>query len=176
MRHLLLPPPQARPSFYGASLVFLGLTALFWPHEKASALSIAGNMSVSATVLSSSNCRFVVPKSTTLTFGTIDPSSAINATASGSLVVRCGGSAANATFAITHDSGLHETSAGLYRMQHSVTPTAYLAYDVSYSPQSATIPKNTNQTITITGTVTPSQFGNAIAGNYTDTVTVSVSP
>ena len=154
----------------------IGLVALGWLPTKAIAATTAVDMTVSAVILSSSNCRFVVPKSTTLAFGTIDPSSLANATTSGSLVVRCGGSAANATFAITHDSGLYETGAGLYRMRHSVTPTAYLAYDVSYSPQSATIPKNTNQTITITGTVTPAQFGNAIAGNFTDTVTVTVSP
>lgn len=153
-----------------------GLVAFGLLPAKAIAATTAVDMTVSATVLSSSNCKFVVPKFTTLAFGTIDPSASTNATASGSLVVRCGGSAANATFAITHDGGLHETGAGLYRMRHSVTPTAYLAYGVSYSPQSATIPKNTNQIITITGTVTPAQFGNAIAGNYTDTVTVTVSP
>ena len=40
----------------------------------------------------------------------------------------------------------------------------------------ATIPKNANQTITVTGTVTPTQYGNAIARNFADTVTVSPSP
>ena len=157
-----------------AGFVFAGFLLL--PGAAFSAGSAVDSMPVSATILSTSNCRFNVPKSTTLAFGTIDPSGLSNATTTGSLVVRCGGSAANATFALTDDSGLNETGVGAYRMQHSVTATAFLGYSVSYAPQGATIPKNTNQTITITGTVTPAQFGNAIAGNYTDTVTVTVSP
>ena len=82
----------------------------------------------------------------------------------------------SATFAISDDSGLNSTGVGAYRMQHAVTATAFLSYSVGYSPQTATIAKNTNQTITVTGTVTPTQYGNAIAGNFTDTVTVTVSP
>ena len=177
MRHILKSPPRA--SLVGikggfALLVLAGFLGM--PGGAFPAGSAVDTMAVSATVLSSSNCKFNVPKSTTLAFGAIDPSGSLNATATGSLVVRCGGSAANATFTLTDDSGLNETGVGAYRMQHSVTATAYLAYSVSYSPQSATIPKNTDQTITITGIVTPAQYGNAIAGNYTDTVTVTVSP
>ena len=133
-------------------------------------------MPVSATVLSTSNCRFNAPATATLAFGTIDPSGIANATATSSLVVRCGGSAANATFAITDDSGLYKTGPGGYRMRHAVTTSAFLGYSVGYSPQTATIPKNTDQTITVTGTITAAQYGNAIAGSFADTVTLTISP
>ena len=156
------------------ALVLVGFLGL--PNVIMAAGSVAANMPVSATVLSTSKCRFNAPGSTTLAFGTIDPSGIANATATGSLVIICAGSAPSATFAITDDSGLNSTGVGAYRMQHAVTATAFLGYSVGYSPQTATIPKNTNQTITVTGTVTPAQYGNAIAGNFTDTVTVTVSP
>ena len=133
-------------------------------------------MAVSATVLSTSNCKFNAPATASLAFGTIDPSGLSTVTATTSLVVRCGGSAPNATFAITHDSGLYKTSPGAYRMRHSVTTSAFLGYAVGYSPQTATIPKNTDQTIMITGTITAAQYGNAIAGNFADTVTLTISP
>ena len=177
MKHFVDTPSgagyfSARREFVALVLaVFLGL-----PSTSFSAGSASASMSVSATVLSTSNCRFNNPGTTALAFGTVDPSGISNVSATGTLVIRCGGSAPNATFAITDDSGLHNTGVGAYRMQHAVTTTAYLGYSVGYSPQSATIPKNTNQTITITGTITPTQFGNAIAGNFADTVTVTVSP
>ena len=61
-------------------------------------------------------------------------------------------------------------------MRHAVTTTAFLGYSVGYSPQTATIPKNTDQTIMITGTITAAQYGNAIAGSFADTVTLTISP
>ena len=177
MAYLIHSSPRATFSFGKEKFIALVLVGfLGLPNVLMAAGSVAASMPVSATVLSTSVCKFNAPGSTTLPFGTIDPSGAANATATGSLVIRCGGSASSATFAITDDSGLHSTGAGAYRMQHAVTATAFLGYSVGYSPQTATIPKNTNQTITVTGTVTPTQYGNAIAGNFTDTVTVTVSP
>ena len=151
-------------------------STLMAPSLTVSAGVFNGTMQVGATVLSTSKCKFNAPGSTTLAFGVIDPSGAGNVIATGSLSVICRGSAANATFAITDDSGLYNTGVGAYRMQHAVTTTAYLGYTVNYSPQSATIPKNTNQTITVTGTITAAQYANAIAGNFADTATITVSP
>lgn len=177
MQQAFKPSSQASNFLLRKGHAVLVSTALLaFPGAALPAGSAVVSVPVSATILSSSNCKFNVPKSTALAFGTIDPSGSTNITATGSLVVRCGGSAPNATFAIDDDSGLNETGVGAYRMRHTVTATAYLGYSVSYAPQSATIPKNTNQTITITGTITSAQYANAIAGNYSDTITVTVSP
>lgn len=134
----------------------------------------SGTIQVGAVVLSKSNCRFN-NGALTLDFGEIDPSSNTNATATATKVFRCGGSATNATFSITAGSGDH-FSGGTRRMQHGTTTSEYLAYSLALSPATATVPKNVDQTLTITGTITPAQFGNAIAGAYSDTVTLTINP
>ena len=130
-------------------------------------------MSVSATVLSKSNCKF--PNgSITLPFGTIDPSGTANAVASSTTTFTCSGSAATATFLITQDGGLHNASGN--RLQHATVPGAFLPYSISLSPTTGTVPKNLAQTLTITGTILPGDYQQAIAGNYADTVTMTIAP
>lgn len=132
-------------------------------------------VSVSATVLSKSQCNFSATAAT-LAFGAINPSGSAAATQSTSLVVRCGGSAPNATFSISHDSGLYETAVNANRMRHATVTTEYLPYSLSISPASATIPKNTDQTITISGSVAATDYQNAYAGGYADTVVLTLVP
>jgi spore coat protein U-like protein len=128
-----------------------------------------------ATVLSKNICKFNHPPSATLAFGNIDPSSSANATATATLTIRCAGASPTVSYALTHDSGLHETDVNANRMRHA-TLNEYLAYAFALSPSSATIPKNAHQTITITGTMTPANFQNAAMGAYADTVVVAVNP
>jgi spore coat protein U-like protein len=115
---------------------------------------------VSATILSKSNCAFDTAGPSNLAFGTIDPSSAAAVTASVGIVFRCGGSAANATYVITSDDGLHEAG-----------PSSTLNL-----PASATVPKNVDTTFTLVGTIQPSAFANARAGAYADTVILTIAP
>lgn len=136
----------------------------------------SSGITVNATILSNSNCRFVPPKSAAINFGILDPTSPVNVTVSSSLTVRCAGSAPLATFGITDDDGLNETGPNANRMGHSVVAGQYIPYSLSINPTSATIPRNTNQTITVTGTLNGVDYQNAIAGLYTDTVTLSVLP
>ncbi|MHB8895788.1 MAG: spore coat protein U domain-containing protein [Candidatus Geothermincolia bacterium] len=140
--------------------------------------AIAANnatVAVSATVISKSNCKFAT-NAAALGFGTLDPANPVNVTRTATLTVRCGGSSANATYLITDDDGLHESGPGAERMRHTVTLTEFLPYGFSYAPASATITKNTNQTITITGMVTGANYQNALVGNFADTVTLTVVP
>lgn len=132
-------------------------------------------VSVGATVLSNSNCKFNNPPSAALAFGNIDPSSGANATATATLTIRCGGASPSVTFALSHDSGLHETGPDANRLKHA-TLNEYLPYGFTLTPSSGTIPKNTNQTITIDGTITPASFQNATMGTYADTVVVTLNP
>ncbi len=130
-------------------------------------------MSVSATVLSKSNCKF--PNgSIVLAFGVIDPSGLSNAIASTSTTFSCGGSTATATFLITQDGGLHNASGN--RLQHATVPGAFLPYSLNLTPSTGTVPKIVTQTLTITGTIVPADYQQAIAGNYADTVTLTISP
>lgn len=151
------------------------LTGLAFPASRAWSAD-SNTINVRAVVLSSSNCRFTPPKLANIDFGIVDPLNPVNLTVSASLIIRCSGSAPNATFFITDDDGLYETGPNAGRMRHATDLTQYMSYSLSLTPDTATIPRNTNQTITITATLNGAAYQNAIAGVYTDTVTVNIIP
>ncbi|OPY65845.1 MAG: hypothetical protein A4E63_02826 [Syntrophorhabdus sp. PtaU1.Bin050] len=135
----------------------------------------ASTLSVTATVVSRSNCRFITSTSS-LNFGTLDPGNPSDKTVNASVMFWCGGSAPMATFAITHDSGLYETATDAPRMRNTAATTEYLPYTLSLSPTSNTVRRFTIQTLTISGTVHGTDFQNAYAGNYSDRVVISIEP
>lgn len=132
-------------------------------------------LSVGATVLSKNVCRFTNNGPTALSFGAIDPSSLSNANATASTTFRCTGSSPSATYVITSDDGLNETGSNQPRMRHATDATQFLRYSVNL-PQSATVPKNVVQTLSLSATITPVDFQNARAGAYTDTVILTIAP
>ncbi len=132
-------------------------------------------VAVSATVLSKSNCKFsAVPGP--LSFGSLNPLNSGNGTASATITFRCGGSAPTATFIISQDSGLYKTGPNGNRMRHATVLTEYLPYALTLSPTSGTVLKNVSQTVTVSGTITAPDYQNAYAGNYADTVVISLNP
>jgi spore coat protein U-like protein len=112
----------------------------------------------------------------TLAFGTIDPGATSNYTATATRNFVCNGSAPNATFLITAGDGLYASTPGVRRMRHGTTLTEYMTYGLSLSPAAATVPKGVTQTLTVTGTLTPTDFGNVLAGGYSDTVAITLNP
>lgn len=130
---------------------------------------------VNATVLSKNNCKFQGTTSVALAFGNIDPSSATAATASAGLVIRCAGSAAIATYALTLGNGLHGTGPGALRMKHA-TLNVFLPYSVTLTPASGSVAKNVNLAIAVNGTVTPANFQDATIGAYADTLVITLNP
>ena len=132
-------------------------------------------VSVSATVLSKSNCRFFAA-SAALNFGSLDPANSSDATINTTITFRCGGSAPNATFFIGQDYGLHETGPGANRMQNTTVLTEYLPYTITLNPLTNTVPKNVVQTLTISGSIIASDYKNAYIGSYSDTVVISIAP
>ena len=136
----------------------------------------SGAFTVSVVVLSKSNCKFQGSSSATMNFGALDPSSSSDAVATANFTIKCGGSAANATFAMAAGDGLWALTPGAQRMRHLTTTTQFLPYSLSFSPASATIPKNTLQDIVVTGRITPANLQNALAGSFSDTVAITVSP
>ena len=131
-------------------------------------------VSVTATVLSKSVCRFD-SKSLALNFGTFDPGSPSDATATATVGFRCAGSAGTAVFAIVADAGLHG-SGGFPRMQNGTIPSEFLPYFLALNPATGAVPKNTNQTLTITGTIRRSDFQDAYVGTYIDTMVLLILP
>jgi hypothetical protein len=130
---------------------------------------------VSATVLSKSNCKFTSATSA-INFGTLNPANSTDVTASATITFRCLGSAPVATYAVTHDSGLYETAPSLNRMRHATITTEYLPYTLTLNPANGTIPKNTPQNLTITGTVRASDYQVSAAGAFSDSVVISINP
>lgn len=136
----------------------------------------SNSVSVSAVILSKSNCRFDNPTTANLDFGTLDPLIPADVSVSATLSFTCRGSSKVATYLISGDDGLHESAPGSPRMQHTTDPSAFLPYLLTLSPTSGSAPKNVAQTLTVKGTVLGSDYQSAIAGNYSDTVTISIQP
>ena len=135
----------------------------------------SSTVSVAAVVLSKSNCKFN-SNTATINLGSLDPANPIDRTVSTTVTFVCRGSAPSTTFSFTDDDGLYETAPNAKRMRHTTVTTEYLPYSLTLNPISGTIPKNTNQTLTISGTVTGTDYQNAYTGNYSDTVVISIEP
>lgn len=134
-----------------------------------------GSMTVSAVVVSKNNCKFS-SGTMALNFGNVDPASTVDATASASTGFTCNGSAPTVTFFISAGDGLYSTGPGVRRMQHATVATEFMAYSLGLSPSSATVPKGSAQTLTVTGTIRPFEFQNVRAGTYQDTVVITLTP
>ena len=132
-------------------------------------------VNIAAVVLGNSNCRFTSASPSALDFGIIDPSSVVNATASVTIGYRCNGGSAIVSWNIVANDGLHPAGPGAQRMRHATTLTQFLPYSLNL-PTSGTVPRNTDQTLTLTGTVTPAAFQTAIAGGYADSVLLTIAP
>ena len=118
-------------------------------------------------------CRFNSAAST-LAFGGLDPSTGLDVNASTSTTFWC---TKNATYSVSDDDGLYETGANANRMRHATTLTEYIPYSFSYSPTTGTGNGRTSAiTLDISGTVTFANYQNAAAGDYADTVVVSITP
>lgn len=143
--------------------ILLTLTVEGWGAATAS-------LSVSATILSKSNCRFTTPTGT-LAFGSIDSGGAADVSATASLTFRCNGSAPIATYLISDDDGLN-----VNRMAHTTLAGNFLPYQLSYTPISGSVPRGDPLTLAITGTVRRSDYQSAVVGSYSDTVILSIFP
>lgn len=146
-----------------AALGMLGLSGL------AAAASTTHQLNVSATVQGS--CRFNSSGPTALSFGGIDPASTANAVANANVLFRCtSGTTSSVTKAGVNDSaGTHRVTDG----SNFIPYTATLAGDVQVGTGYGA---GQDKTLTVTGTITPTDFQNAPAGTYTDTLTLTIAP
>lgn len=101
-------------------------------------------------------------------FGSLDPSVANTRTAFTDVKVKCNpASGTTPTWQFTGQNG----NAPL-RMKH-VSQSAFIPYSVSPSFQGST---GVNQNWRITATVLGTDYENAVAGNYSDTLTATITP
>lgn len=142
----------------------------------AQAASDGGTLAVTATVLPKNNCKLAGGGTLSLDFGLIDPSATGNATATTVTTFRCTGSAASSPYLITASDGLHASGPDARRLRHATLASETMAYSLSLTPQSGSAKRNVDQDLTITGTIVPSAFQAAPAGNYADTVIITFNP
>lgn len=132
----------------------------------------AGTNTVTVTANVVGTCKFNSATST-LAFGALDPSSGVDVNASTTTTFWC---TKNASYSITDDDGLYEVVARSQSMKHA-SLTEYIPYTFSYSPTKGTGQgRTTNITLNISGTVTFANYQNASAGDYADTVVLSITP
>jgi len=118
-------------------------------------------------------CRFSSGTST-LAFGGLDPSSGAPGSAATSVDFWCTN---GASYSITDDDGLHELAVDGNRMEHTGTAGNFIAYGFSYNPATGTgSGRTTPITLNISGTVAFADYQNALAGSYSDTVALSITP
>ncbi|GBC85429.1 hypothetical protein HRbin11_01878 [bacterium HR11] len=130
-------------------------------------------------------CKFV--SGATLNFGNLDPSIGTDANATTSLQFWC---TRGASYTITDNNGQNWNGTN-QRMQHATVPTEFIPYSYCYSsagpapsPCSTDTGSDTGTgngpqnpiTLNISGTITGSNYVNALAGSYSDTVTMNITP
>ncbi len=128
-----------------------------------------GTVNINATVVGT--CKFTT--NTANISVTLDPSVGGTVTGSGSLVFWC---TKNASYTVTDDDGLYETGPNANRVFNSLA-SEYIPYTFTYTPTSGTGsgPQNTI-TLTLTASFAQTDYENAAAGTYSDTVTITVTP
>lgn len=135
------------------------------------AASTSHNLSVSATV--QGHCRFDDVGPTALGFGSIDPTSTTNKTATATVSFRCTRgtmSSISGVVGANDASGVHYVSDG----------TNDMAYTVSFGGSDVQpgtgYGSGNEKTLTVTGTIAVTDFQNAPAGTYSDTLQLTFAP
>jgi hypothetical protein len=121
------------------------------------------------------NCRFQSGSTTgAMGFGTLVPGSGATATAQTVLHIRCSPSGDFPLLTVSFTSA--NGGAGTYQLAR-MGGGALIAYGLGYSavPDSST-PARIDARLTITGTIAPAAYNNALSGAYLDTLTILVGP
>jgi spore coat protein U-like protein len=145
-----------------------------WARIALVALFAAAGLGGSPAFANGSTCLFQA-RGLALSFGTLNPASAANVTipvAAATLTAdKAGDCATSKTMAFTADSGLHFS--GSRRMTNG---TDFIPYSITLPGNQPGPGNNTYATFTFNGTILGTSYENVSAGNYSDTVTLTVTP
>lgn len=138
------------------------------------AASTTHGLNVSATVVG--NCRFNDAGPTALAFGSIDPTSTLNKTATANVSFRC---TSGTTSSIASAVGGNDVG-GVHYVKDGSNNT--MPYTVGFGGTDAQLGTGHggpagNKTLAVTGTIAVADFQNAPASTgYVDTLTLTISP
>jgi spore coat protein U-like protein len=151
----------------GAILTSLGVLFLY---ANLSFAADSNTLTVSASV--AGTCKFSSATST-LNFGALDPSVGSNVNASGSTQFWC--TKGVSTDAVAGDNGAHWS--GSSRQMHDTVSGDNIPYSLTLTKDGN--PNNgptSPRTLTIDGTVLGTDYSGVSAGNYSDTVMLTINP
>ncbi len=131
----------------------------------------AGNQTVSVSATVTGVCQFLTGGS--ITFA-LNP--ATGGDVNGTIVQPTFWCTRGTVYAITDDSGLHQLAAGQPRMVHATSATDFIPYSFAYTAAGTGTGRNATLTMDITSTVLSVNYLNALGGNYSDTVTLTINP
>lgn len=119
-------------------------------------------------------CKFVTPKTSTLDFGPLDPSSTSNASASTTTQFWC--TKGVTTDDITAGNGSN-WSGSKRQMKAAGTSGDLIPYSLSLTKDgNSNLGPASARTLTIAGTILNADYVNKTADNYSDTVTLTITP
>ena len=81
----------------------------------------------------------------------------------------------NASYTITDDLGAHESGL-VFRMQHATIPTEFIPYSFTYTATGTGNGQGSPILMNIASVVQGASYTSAAAGDYSDTVTLTINP
>lgn len=131
----------------------------------------AGNQTVAVSATVTGVCQFLTGGS--IAFA-LDP--ATGGDVNGTVVQPTFWCTRGTAYTITDDSGTHELAAGQPRMVHATSATDFIPYSLTYTAGGTGTGRTATLTMDITSTVLSANYLNALGGNYSDTVTLTINP
>jgi spore coat protein U-like protein len=131
----------------------------------------AGNQTVAVSANVAGVCQFLTGGS--ITFA-LDP--ATGGDVNGTIVQPTFWCTRGTAYAITDDSGTHELVAGSPRMVHGTVATEFIPYSFTYTAAGSGTGRTATLTMDIASTVLAADYLDALAGGYSDTVTLTINP
>jgi spore coat protein U-like protein len=110
-----------------------------------------------------------------LDFGLLDPDSPVDMQKEASIVFRCGGNTGLVNFTVSEDGGRHGQGGSDMRMKHAEY-SAFLPYRLRCTPDSGAIETGIDHTLKVSGTLLGEHYRDVFAGQYEDTVTITITP
>ena len=167
---------EAKGNDVKLKLVAIGLIAIgLLPSAPAFAASATHSLGVTATV--TGNCKFNTAGPTAVTIansaGSIDPSVAVDATGTASVLFRC---TTGTTSGITASNGLNFTTGRNVKIGATTSVMPYTLALTGNATVGTGFGAGQDKTLGVTATIIQANFVNAIAGTYTDTVVLTITP
>jgi spore coat protein U-like protein len=171
MRRIMLEPLKR---FKKKAILFFSVTA-FILSAPATGYAATGTITVAALVLSKNTCS-ISTSNLNLNVGALDPENSIDINVGSSIDFSCNGNAGSTTIAVADDNGMYETGIDLNRMRHLQVTTEFIPYSLTITPPSGPVPLGVGQSLGVTLFISGSDYRNAYAGAYEDTVVVTITP